>query len=280
MTVYVDVLFAVNALMDYATLLAAARLGGVHSGRGRIALAALLGGAYAVLGAMLPVLGALPLRLLAGVGICAAAYYGKGPFLRICALYLVVSAAFAGTALMLGAATGKRLLFGAGYYLAVPLRLLLLAAAVGYAVSGVLLRGDAAHGAVRRQIGVFTVALLGGSATVNVLRDTGNELLEPASGKPALVLGQSATARLLGERFAALQGLTADNAAACFAGLPPELKRRAGLLPYRAVGTASGLLLYFRPDGVWDAEGKRIDCVLAIGTERMDQGGYEGLLGV
>lgn len=280
MTVYVDVLFAVNALMDYATLLAAARLGGIHSRRGRIALAALLGGAYAVLGAVMPVLGALPLRLAAGVGICAVAYYGKGPFVRVCALYLLVSAAFAGVALALGAATGKRLLFGAGYYLAVPLRLLLLAAAVGYAVSGVLLRGDAAHGAVRRQIGTVTVSLFDRRIQVNVLRDTGNELAEPASGKPALILGQSAAARLLGERFAALQGLTAGNAAACFAALPPELARRAGLLPYQAVGTANGLLLFFRPDGVWDAAGKKIDCVLAIGTERMDQGGYEGLLGV
>ena len=36
-------------------------------------------------------------------------------------------------------------------YFAVPLRVLLLAAAVGYAVSGVLLRGDALHGPLRRE---------------------------------------------------------------------------------------------------------------------------------
>ena len=35
MVVYLDVLFGVNALMDYTTLLAAARLGGVSVKRGR-----------------------------------------------------------------------------------------------------------------------------------------------------------------------------------------------------------------------------------------------------
>ena len=44
MVVYLDVLFSVNALMDYITLLAAARLGGVRAKRSRLMLAALAGG--------------------------------------------------------------------------------------------------------------------------------------------------------------------------------------------------------------------------------------------
>ena len=52
MVVYLDVLFSVNALMDYITLLAAARLGGVRAKRSRLMLAALAGGCYAVLAAL------------------------------------------------------------------------------------------------------------------------------------------------------------------------------------------------------------------------------------
>ena len=47
MVVYLDVLFFTNVLMDWVTLLAAARLGGAKVRQGRLALASLLGGVYA-----------------------------------------------------------------------------------------------------------------------------------------------------------------------------------------------------------------------------------------
>ena len=74
MVVYLDVLFAVNALMDGATLLAAARLGGVQVRKMRLIFSAALGGGYAVLGAVWPVLTLAPLRLLAGLGLCMIAF--------------------------------------------------------------------------------------------------------------------------------------------------------------------------------------------------------------
>ena len=127
MVVYLDVLFFVNALMDGATLLAAARLGGARIGRGRLVLAACLGGGYSVLAAWQPVLAAFPLRLLLGVVICAATFGVKTHFARICALYFITAGCFAGFAVGLGALSGRRLLCGAGYCFTVPLRMLVLA---------------------------------------------------------------------------------------------------------------------------------------------------------
>ncbi len=60
MVVYLDVLFFTNVLMDWVTLLAAARLGGAKVRQGRLALASLLGGLYAAGAALLPLLAALP----------------------------------------------------------------------------------------------------------------------------------------------------------------------------------------------------------------------------
>lgn len=274
MVVYLDVLFAVNALMDGATLLAAAALGGVRLGRLRLLLSAALGGGYAVLAAVWPPLAALPIRVLAGVGLCVAAFGRQTTFVRLCALYLVVAASFAGLAAALGAVSGRRLLFGAGYYFAVPLRVLVLAAAAGYAVSGVLLRGDAKHGALRREIEPVTVRFAGRERTLRLLHDTGNDLTEPVSGKPVLVLGRGAAGALLGTLPAAA------DAAACLAALPPAVAGRCGLLPYRAVGVPDGLLLYFRPDSVRRADGKVLDCVCAVGPENIGGGAYDGLIGV
>ena len=276
MVVYLDVLFGANALMDYITLLAAARLGGAHVKRSRLLLASLLGGGYAALAAVQPVLALLPLRVLAGIGICAAAFLGQDAFARLCALYLVVAASFAGLAAALGHAAGRQLLYGASYYFAVPLRVLLLAAAVGYAVSGVLLRGDALHGPLRREVERLTIRFDGRERAVRVLHDTGNGLSDPVSGKPVIVLERKAADGLMG---GVLPGSETD-AAALLAALPPGLQHRFGLLPYRAVGTEGGLLLYFRPDSVRRADGAVLDCVCAVGPANIGQGAYEGLIGV
>ena len=119
MVVYLDVLFFTNVLMDWITLLAAARLGGAKVRQGRLALASLLGGVYAAGAALLPLLAALPVRVLAGATLCLAAFYGERALLRLGGLYFLTAAAFAGLAAALGAVSERRLLFGAGYYFAV-----------------------------------------------------------------------------------------------------------------------------------------------------------------
>lgn len=157
MVVYLDVLFAVNTLMDGATLLAAARLGGVQVRKMRLIFSAALGGGYAVLGAVWPVLTLAPLRLLAGLGLCMVAFGRERHLARLCALYGVVAASFAGLAAALSAASDRRLLLSCGYYFAVPIQVLVLAAAVGYAASGILLCGDAKHGALHRETETLTI---------------------------------------------------------------------------------------------------------------------------
>ena len=278
MVVYLDVLFGTNALMDYITLLAAAHLGGVRVKRLRLLLAAGLGGCYAAAAAVQPWLAVLPVRLLAGLGVCAAAFWRQNAFARVCALYLIVAAAFAGLAAVLGRAAGRQLLYGAGYYFAVPLRVLMLVAAAGYAVSGVLLRGDAQHGPLRREVEQLTVRFGSAERTVRVLHDTGNDLAEPVSGRTVVVLERAAAQALLAGRGIVLDA--AQDPAAQLAAWPPEAARRCGLLPYRAVGTEAGLLLYFRPDRVRRADGSVLDCVCAVGPEKLGQGAYEGLIGV
>ena len=171
----------------------------------------------------------------------------------------------------LGAVSERRLLFGAGYYFAVPLRLLLLAAALGYTLSGILLRGDAKHGSIRRDIRPLTICFSGRERRVRVLEDTGHSLTEPVSGKPVLILCRGEAALLLNDP---LDG----DAAHQLTALPAETAAHCGLVPYRAVGTESGLLLYFRPDRVLEADGKTLDCVCAAGPPGFESGQYEGLI--
>ena len=113
---------------------------------------------------------------------------------------------------------------------------------------------------------------------MRVLHDTGNDLAEPVSGRTVVVLERAAAQALLAGRGIVLDA--AQDPAAQLAAWQPEAARRCGLLPYRAVGTETGLLLYFRPDSVRRADGSVLDCVCAVGPEKLGQGAYEGLIGV
>lgn len=275
MVVYLDVLFAVNALMDGATLLAAARLGGVQVRKMRLIFSAALGGGYAVLGAVWPVLTLAPLRLLAGLGLCMVAFGRERHLVRLCALYGVVAASFAGLAAALSAASGRRLLLSCGYYFAVPIQVLVLAAAVGYAASGILLCGDAKHGALHRETETLTIRFGNRQTAVRVLHDTGNDLIEPVSGKPVVVLRAQGPPSVCWARN-------------CRLAVRPRSWRLCRKIWLHAAvccrftrsARIGGLLLYFRPDSVLRADGTALDCVCAVGAVSIGQGAYEGLIGV
>ena len=75
-------------------------------------------------------------------------------------------------------------------------------------------------------------------------------------------------------------GAAAKPDSAQLAALAENLAARWGLLPFHAVGTDGGLLLYFRPDSVLRADGTALDCVCAVSAVSIGQGVYEGLIGV
>ena len=131
----------------------------------------------------------------------------------------------------------------------------MLAAAVGYAASGILLCGDAKHGALHRETETLTIRFSTRQTAVRVLHDTGNDLTEPVSGKPVVVLERKTAECLLDTK------LPFGSASAQLTALPENLAARCGLLPFHAVGTDGGLLLYFRPDSVLRADGTALDCV-------------------
>ncbi|MBR6115118.1 MAG: sigma-E processing peptidase SpoIIGA, partial [Oscillospiraceae bacterium] len=68
--IYVDELIALNAMMDYLLLMLSARLAALPLRRGRCALAALLGGAYALGAAVWPLWQTGTAKLAASALLC------------------------------------------------------------------------------------------------------------------------------------------------------------------------------------------------------------------
>ena len=284
MVIYLDVLALVNLSMDYILLLATARIAGVFVPRLRLAAGAAAGAAYAVC-AVLPATAFLKggvFELAAGLGMVALVFAPcKGRILRVTVVFGLVSCACAGAVMALGQATGAVLRVDGAYYLDVPLRVAAPAALLCWWASGFLFQGAAGQNGAVRPGTQAELTFAGRRARLHLLRDTGNTLCEPVTGRPALIIDRYAAARLMPAELAGMvSGLRADNAGDQMARLPEGWRTRFCLLPYRAVGQPGGLLLALRLDEVRVGSGKS-DCRLAaISPERVAGGRYDGLIGV
>ena len=245
--IYVDELFFLNALIDYLLLLLSARLLGAPLRRVRFALAAALGGAYAVAAAV-PTLGWLRVggvKLALSLALAWTAFGGGKGLWRGWLVFLALSAGFAGAvfaaAMLAGQEAGRAVLIRVNW------RILFLSFGVCYAAVRFFLSRIPRQ--LERRLLRVEVRLLGRTVTLTALRDTGNSLIDPISGWGVVIADADALSPLFPvplpkpppEDAAALFRLLSQNAA---------LRPRLRLIPYAALGQPGGLLVCFRPDGL------------------------------
>ena len=280
MTVYVDEVFCLNLLIDWLLLETAVALTGQKRPRRRLLLAALSGAVYAVL-TLLPSLRWLalfPLRLLLfGLMCCVAFGFGKQA-LRPGLWYLGVCCGFCGLAYALSVLTGKTvLLLGGTVWYAVSFRFLALLAGIGYGIVWLLLPKIGRHKGAQT-VGL-TLSLEGRSVSVTALIDTGNSLRDPVTGGLVLVAEADILRRLL-PALPLNAGQLRDPAGAIelLRLLCPALRPR--LLPYRAVGTESALLLALPCICTEEGEKQPRPILVAFSPTPISDGGfYQAVIG-
>ena len=279
--VYIDALFLLNLIVNYLLLLAAAKLAGEPLRRLRLAAGAALGGLYAAaiffpgmgfLTHPLCKLGAAVLMLLTGFG-------GSRRLLRVTLVFFGLSCAFGGGIFAIGLLGGRGLTLRNGVlYSVMDLRILLLSAAVCYAVLTLVFRRTARHG--RREVLPAVLTLEGRRVAVNALVDTGNTLTDPVTGRPVMVAEGSRLSPLLpGERILDEKALR-DPVGTLERLSRGGRGRRFRLLPYQAVGVECGMLLALRLDDARVGAEDYGGILVALSPNPVsDGGGYSGLIG-
>lgn len=278
--IYVDVLAGVNLAMDYLLLAAVARLSGAYCTRPRLLAGAALGAGYAVASCLegLAWLSLLPVKAIAGAGMVRTAFGARSAaeLVRLTALFYLVSCAVAGGALALGRVSDAGLLRG---------RRILHRRAVP---------GGRSRG--RGRMGAHRPAVSRGRQSAEVQpRASGlcraRRGFFPARGhgqrpeRPGERQARARTrpagrgARAAGGSRGAAGRPAGGQRPAVLAVLPGAYRAQFQLLPYRAVGKESGLLLAFRPERA-ARDGVPWQGLAAISPERVANGQYEGLIGL
>lgn len=278
MTVYLDTLLLLNLIVDYLLLLVTAKVAGEPFRRLRLLAGGLVGALFSAL-CFLPGLEWLthPACKLGGAALMLlAAFGGSRRLLRLSLCFFALSCALGGGVLLISLLSGRGMSFQNGVLsTGLDLKAVLLSAAVCYAVLSLLFRRAGRHAG--RELAPVVVSLGGESILLTALRDTGNTLTDPATGRPVLVAEGEKLRRLLPGELVDGLGEPA-RAMERFARSP--LGRRLRLLPYRAVGVDCGFLLAVRMDRV--SVGGQDYGGLLVGlspTPVSDGGGYQALFG-
>lgn len=278
--VYLDAFLALNFAVNYLLLAGAARLDGAALRRGRCALAAVLGAGYGAL-SLLPAAAFLEhpvCKAGAAVGMLLVAFGWRERLLRTGALFLLLSCAFGGGVLLLamvkGGGVGSVGLLGSR----LGMRGILVAAALSYGCLSLLLKGQFTHARTAGELLPLTLVRGERSVTVLALRDTGNTLQDPLTGRPVVVIEGEQVRPLLPE----VPGLDRQKLShpVELMGELEETGLRFQLLPYRAVGVECGLLLALRMDRAEYGDKTHRNCLAALSpTPLSDGGGYCALIG-
>ena len=262
--IYVDSLFLLDLVIDYCLLLLSGRVSGVILRRWRYFLGAMVGALYAVC-MVLPGMQWLEntlMKLALGVLMALIAYGREARFWRCTAVFFAVSALFGGAVLAASLLAGAEPCGGA--FVSVSLRVLALSFGFCYFVVMRLFQRQTVK--ATRKIQTVSITYRGETVALRALRDTGNALHDPASGRAVLVAEREKVKPLLPSNLP-------DDPTEAILHLPGGT-----LLPCRTVGASSMLLLCFRPESVI-ADGKSEDMLVAITPNQLSEdGSYQALL--
>ena len=266
--IYLDSFALLNLGVNYLILACAGKLDGQPVHMGRCLLGAGLGAGYALL-TLLPGWSFLEhpaCKASGAVAMLLVAYGRSDRLLRVGALFLVLSCAFGGGLLLFSMVRGETAT-GIGI-LGPPLgmRGILIAAALSYGFLSFLLGREFSHGGPGRELMRLTLSRQGNSVTLLALRDTGNTLRDPLTGRPVVVVEGEKVRTLLPEL--------------------PCLDREALSDPVALLGRLKdrkGLRLQLLPLRMDRAEYGRVvcrNCLTALSpTPVSDGGNYSALIG-
>lgn len=272
LTVYADAVFVLNLIVNYLLLRTSARLGGAAIRNKRLLCGALLGAAYAV-AVYLPGLrwlSAFPVKLLCAAGMIVLAFGRRRGALRQAAVFGGMTLALCGAVYGVELLKGGQLRYRADalFYPVTFFSLLLTAAAVSLACRLLLPKLTFAADSILP----VTLRLRGRCVHLNALRDSGNTLCDPVSGESVLTVYWQAVRPLFPLALSAEDVISPANLALRLKDYAPRL------IPYRAVGVSSGLLLAF-PCEITLNNQTKTGLVALSPTPVSERGAYEALTG-
>ena len=282
--IYIDVIFFLNAVIDYLAIIITAKISSVKIPRWRAALAAAFGGFYSAAVA-LPAAGFLrepAVKLAAGIAMEIIAFWDQKSIIRVTVIFFAVCAAFGGFVLAAAYfATGD---ISQGIYIPVDLRILIASFAISYVLLSFVF--DRFLAKAKKKAGLETVevetVMEGKSAKFPALVDTGNLLTDPITGNTVIVVGRSLVKEIFPPSISgSFSKESLKDPVSLLSGLRARTKHiKMWLIPYSSVGEEGGLMAAFRPEKIKIGGREENNILIGISPGEISDGTfYKGIIG-
>ena len=272
-TVYADVLFVTNFVINYILLYITSLLSGGKHSVFRLSLAASTGAVYAVCMFMPMFSTAFSLagKLILSLVICALAF-GCIPIKK----YIKRLGFFSAVSLLCGGIVTAIVSPGGGsalsanngiIYFNTDIYTIIIASVITYWV--IRLTYGVYRRYATRNLYRMTVCKNGRAVALNVLIDTGNMLWDPMSGGSVIVVEKDAVKALIPET-------KPEDDIFDIAHHISDVR----LIPYKTIDTDNGLLVGFKPDKIYCSTPLKDDVIIGISSKKLGTDGeYNALAG-
>ncbi len=285
MTVYIDVLFAVNMIINYLLLQATSKITRHSTSAVRIILGSFAGAIYAVcmffpqIKALYTVAAKIAVSFIL-VAISFNIKKVKSFFKTVCVFY-ITSFIFGGISLGIfyftGAGTGTVISNGIFYY-NLSLRLLIISSAIAYGIIRLLWKVYKSD--KMRDFKQIEIFLNGKNVSLNALVDTGNMLNDPITQTPVVVAEFERLKNIFPQDFNMLYTeLCHSPESIIINDNISDMASRLRIIPFTSLGANKCMLLGFKPDAVKIENKLREDIIIGIyGNNLSRNKDYDALL--
>lgn len=275
-TVYIDVLFFVNFIINILILEGTGAIMREEAKPWRVLLGAAVGAGYAAviffvnIGSLLGFV--IKIAASALIVLCTFGYKGGGRFMKMIAGFYLVSFMFGGALIALLSLTDLGRNMGAVYsngalYVTLPWKILFLSSAVTYFLIVLFARirkKRLEKAAIKRDL---TIYIQGKRIDIKAIIDTGNSLCDPITGTPVIICEYSLIENLLPKEGGTLLEKM----------MKAKLKVR--VIPFSSIGKENGVMMGFLPDKT-EVDGCETEkCIVGISENKLSkEADYHALL--
>ena len=282
-SVYIDVLFGVNFLINYALICAAQYASKIRARKFGKVSAALLGALYACLmffpdvAPLFSILGKISVSLL----MVLISFKAKtlSVYARAILTFYLMSFVFGGV--MLGVLyfaspniTGGTAYSNGIFYFNMPIGIFIFSTALSYAVISLVFKHYNAN--KNTKYSNVEIFLDGKTAVLKCLADSGNLLKDPLTGSPVIIAGYLSVKKILPDSvriFFENCSLDNDKNISDFekAALDGGIRLKIRAIPFSSIGRKNGILWGFKPDYAIIDGVKRENVVIGIYDGRLSE---------
>lgn len=267
--VYLDVLFLINFFTDYITLICTAKLCHAIIRRHLIICASLIGGIYACLCTIYHShwINTPFMYLTYAILLCLISFYKEDQLIRCSISFLIISAIFGGLLSPFVFVTKQ------GMLLPINIKALIITFAAVYFILSQLYRQ--AFSKVTQIHQKAEITFRNKTIAFSVLQDTGNELYDPISNIPVLIIEKKLAAELISDLK---EESDSEDIYSTFCRLNsiPSLMGKFRIIPYQSL-SGKDILLGFTPDKIL-INGKKKEMIVAYTDLKLSTNNqYQGI---